>query len=195
MAPKAALYLRVSTEKQNAANQLAEVEALARARGFEPVVYGETISAAAKKRPEFERMMEDARKGKVKAVAVWALDRLHRSMAGTVRDVIELDRLGVRVLSVRESWLDTDGPTRPLLLAIFGWVAQQERTQLQERTKAGLRRAVIEGKTLGRPRASPILLASALERVRGGASVRDTANTLGVSERTLRRAMKKPEAA
>ena len=190
MAPKAALYLRVSTEKQNAANQLAEVEALAKARGFEPVIYGETISAAAKKRPEFERMMADARKGKVGAVAVWALDRLHRSMAGTVRDVLELQRLGVRVLSVREPWIDVDGPVRDLLVAIFGWVAQQERTQLVERTKAGLRRAVDEGKTLGRPRASPVLLTSAVERVKAGGAVRATAEALGLSERTLRRALK-----
>ena len=52
----------------------------------------------------------------------------------------ELDRLGVRVLSARESWLDTDSPVRPLLVAIFGWVAEQERARLIERTKAGMAR-------------------------------------------------------
>lgn len=187
---KAALYLRVSTEKQNAANQLAEVEALARARGFEPVVYGETASAAAKRRPEFERMLHDARTGKISAVVVWALDRLHRSMVGTVRDVTELHRLGVRVLSVRESWLDTEGPTTPLLLAIFGWVAEQERNRLRERTHAGLERAKEQGKTLGRPRVSPTLLSTAVERVRGGGNVKNTAAAVGISERSLRRALK-----
>lgn len=192
MAPKAALYLRVSTEKQNAANQLAEVEALARARGFEPVIYGETISAAAKKRPEFERMFSDARSGKIKAVAIWALDRFGRSMVGNVRDVLELERLGVRVLSVREQWLDTDAdnPTRKLLISIFSWIAEQEREQLRARTRAGLRRAVEAGKTLGRPRASPHLISMAVEKVRSGGSVKTTATALGLSERTLRRALK-----
>ena len=138
---KAAVFLRVSTDRQTLENQRAEVEQLARARGYEPVVYEETESAAAKRRPVFERMLADARAGKLKAVAVWAIDRLHRSMQGAINDVLELDRLGVRVLSVRESWLDTSGPVRPLLVAIFGWVAEQERARLIERTKAGLERA------------------------------------------------------
>ena len=187
---KAAVYVRVSTEKQTAANQLAETEALARARGLEPVVYGETASAAAKSRPEFDRMMRDAKAGKVSAVVVWALDRLHRSMTGTVRDVTELHRIGVRVLSVREPWLDTESPTTPLLLAIFGWVAEQERTRLRERTKAGIERARAAGKTLGRPRVSPALLALGVERVKQGAQVTETANALGISPRSLGRAVK-----
>jgi len=37
------------------------------------------------------------------------------------------------------------------LLAIFSWVAQQERKRIIERTKAGLERAKRQGKTLGRP--------------------------------------------
>jgi putative DNA-invertase from lambdoid prophage Rac len=72
---------------------------------------------------------------------LWALDRFHRSMLGSVQDVLELDRLGVPILSVREAWLDTSGPVRSLLIAIFGWVAEQERARLIERTKAGLERA------------------------------------------------------
>lgn len=49
------------------------------------------------------RMLADARAGRVEAVAVWALDRLHRSMVKSIETVLELDWLGVRVLSVRES--------------------------------------------------------------------------------------------
>jgi DNA invertase Pin-like site-specific DNA recombinase len=51
-------------------------------------------------------------------------------MTGAINTVLELDRLGVRVISVRESWLDTDSPVRPLLVAIFGWVSEQEHTRL-----------------------------------------------------------------
>jgi len=36
------------------------------------------------------------------AVAVWALDRLRRSMVGAIQTVLELDRLGMPVVSVRE---------------------------------------------------------------------------------------------
>lgn len=184
--PHAAIYLRVSTDRQTADNQRAEVEQLARARGFEAVVY-EEIESAAKRRPIFERMLSDAKAGRVQAVLVWALDRVHRSMQGAVNDVLELDRLGVRVLSVREPWLDTSGPVRGLLVAIFGWVAEQERARLIERTKAGLDRARKQGKRLGRPRASGILLGAALDQVQSGRSIRQAAKDKGVSERTLRR--------
>ena len=125
----AALYVRVSTDRQSVDNQLAEVRRLAVARGYEPVVY-EEVESAAKARPVFDQMIADVRAGRVGAVAVWALDRLHRSMTGAITTVLDLDRLGVPVLSVREGWLDTGGPVRPLLVAIFGWVAEQERARL-----------------------------------------------------------------
>ena len=185
---RAALYVRVSTDRQTADNQIAEVRQLALARGYEPVLY-EEVESAAKARPVFDRMLADVRAGRVQAVAVWALDRLHRSMTGAINTVLELDRLGVPVLSVREGWLDTSGPVRPLLVAIFGWVAEQERTRLIERTKAGLERARREGKRLGRPRVSPLKVAAAVQRVRAGASLRDAANATGVGYGTLRRAL------
>jgi DNA invertase Pin-like site-specific DNA recombinase len=182
------VYLRISTDRQTVANQLAELRQLALARGFEPVMY-EEVESAAKARPVLDRLLADVRAGRVQAVAIWALDRLHRSMTGAINTVLELDRLGVQVLSVREGWLDTSGPVRPLLVAIFGWVAEQERTRLIERTKAGLERAKREGKRLGRPRVSPLKLAAAVQRVQAGASLRDAANSTGVGYGTLRRAL------
>lgn len=183
-----AVYLRISTDRQTVANQAADVRQLALARGYEPVLY-EEVESAAKARPVLDRMLADVRAGRVQAVAVWALDRLHRSMTGAINTVLELDRLGVPVLSVREGWLDTSGPVRPLLVAIFGWVAEQERTRLIERTKAGLERARREGKSLGRPRVSPLKVAAAVERVRAGASIRQAAEAAGVNRETLRRAL------
>lgn len=184
--PTAALYIRVSTDKQTGENQVAELRQLAAARGFEPVVY-EEVESAAKARPVMERMLADARTGKVRAILVWALDRLHRSMVGSIQTVLECDRLGVPVVSVREPWLDTAGPVRPLLIAIFGWVAEQERARLIERTKAGLERARRQGKKLGRPRTSPILVHAAAELVDGGATVAEAARLKGVKRSTLRR--------
>jgi putative DNA-invertase from lambdoid prophage Rac len=184
-----AVYLRVSTDRQTVENQRAEVEQLARARGFEPVTY-EEVESATKARPVLERMLADARAGRVQGVAAWALDRLHRSMTGAINTVLELDRLGVPVLSVREGWLDTSGPVRPLLVAIFGWVAEQERARLIERTRAGIERARRAGRRLGRPRAPALALAAALAHVEAGRSIRAAARAAGVSERTVRRAVR-----
>ena len=183
---RAALYLRVSTDRQTAENQLAEVRQLALARGYAAVVY-EEVESAAKARPVLDRMLADVRAGRVQAVAVWALDRLHRSMTGAIGTVLELDRLGVPVMSVREGWLDTSGPVRPLLVAIFGWVAEQERTRLIERTRAGLERARREGKQLGRPRTSGVLLHAAADLVAHGTPVASAARAKGVSRAALRR--------
>jgi DNA invertase Pin-like site-specific DNA recombinase len=185
-ARRAALYVRVSTDRQTADNQVEDVRRLALARGYEPVVY-EEVESAAKSRPVLDRMLADVRAGRVQAVAVWALDRLHRSMTGAITTVLELDRLGVPVLSVREGWLDTSGPVRPLLVAIFGWVAEQERTRLIERTKAGLERARRQGKRLGRPPASQVMLHAARDLVASGVPVAEAARRKGVARSTLQR--------
>jgi putative DNA-invertase from lambdoid prophage Rac len=182
----AALYARVSTAEQTTANQLDDLRRLASARGWEPVVYEEQASAA-KRRPVLDRLMDDARRGKVHAVVVWALDRLDRSMLGCLARVVELDRLGVSVVSVREPWLDTSGPTRALLVAVFGWVAEQERARLIERTRAGLDRARRQGTRIGRPPASPVMLSAAADRVREGVPLRQAARTAGVGAATLSR--------
>lgn len=190
---RAALYFRVSTDRQTVENQVADLRLLAAARGFEPVVY-EEVESAAKARPVFALMMADARAGRISAIMVWALDRMHRSMLGAIQDVLELDRIGVPVISVREPWLDTGGPVRQLLVAVFGWVAEQERTRLIERTKAGIERARAKGtksgKPIGRPPASPILLRAAAEIVEAGSSIRGAAREKGLKPSTLRRFMR-----
>jgi DNA invertase Pin-like site-specific DNA recombinase len=119
-------------------------------------------------------------------------------MIGNMQDVTELDRIGVTVVSVRESWLDTGGPVRALLIAIFSWCAEQERACLVERTKAGLATARRRGKRLGRPRAerrhadqrgARLDVDAAREMIAAGASRREAARRLGASEATLRRAL------
>jgi putative DNA-invertase from lambdoid prophage Rac len=188
---RVATYVRVSTEDQTAANQVPEVEQLAAQRGTVCVQYAETGSAA-KHRPAFEEMMSDARRGAFDVLVIWAIDRFGRSMVGNLNDLLDLDRAGVRVCSVRESWLDTSGPTRMLLVAMFSWVAEQERSRLIERTKAGMARArrhgTKSGKRIGRaPR--HIDVDQARELMADGSSQRAAARALGVPLGTLQRAL------
>ncbi|WP_279324176.1 recombinase family protein [Anaeromyxobacter soli] len=91
-------------------------------------------------------------------------------------------------------WLDTGGPVRPLLVAVFGWVAEQERSRLIERTKAGLERARRQGKRLGRPRLSPVKLAAAAADVEAGMAQRAAARNRGISEAALRAYLKQMRA-
>ena len=113
-------------------------------------------------------------------------------MVGKLNDVLELDRLGVQVVSVRETWLDTAGPTRGLLVAVFSWAAEQERARLIERTKAGMKRSKRHRTKSGRPvgRAPRYVDVDAVKQlIASGHSQRAAARALGVPLGTLQRAV------
>lgn len=180
-------YLRVSTDEQTTANQRPDIERLASAHGWtvDHWYADEGVSGTRRSRPGLDAMMRDVRPCDV--LIVWRLDRLGRSMSHTMGLVADLDARNVRLLSVGEPWLDTAGPTRGLLVAIFAWVAEMERRTLVERTKAGLARAKAEGIRLGRPRASTVRLEAASARIAAGATCAEACRAEGVSPATLRR--------
>jgi DNA invertase Pin-like site-specific DNA recombinase len=185
---RAALYKRVSGALgQTTSNQSPDLERLAAVRGLEIVEVFDEVMSAAKVRPEFDRMLKAAHAGKFDVLLVWSLDRFGRSMVGNLQAVLELDRIGVKVVSVQEPWLDTGGPVRTLLVGIFSWIAEQERERLISRTKAGLDRARRQGKRLGRPPASPVLLSAARDLVHAGVPVAEAARRKGVPRSTLQR--------
>lgn len=147
--PRAALCLRVSTEEQTIGNQRPDVERIARFHKLRIVKEYSEHASVGKHRAQYEAMMTAARNHEFDVLLLWAIDRLGRSMIGNLNAMLELDRLGIRILSHREPWLDTGGPVRPLLIAIFSWVAEQERNQISERTKAGMAIARAKGHQIG----------------------------------------------
>jgi len=146
-----------SDESQDPVNQLNPLRDYARALGGEIIAeYVDMASGGTSDRVQFIQMLEDADKRKFDLVLVWALDRLSREgISNTLGYLERLKRNNIALKSLQESWLDTrDEGLGQLLLAIFSWVAQQERKRIVERTKAGLERAVKNGKRLGRPAGS-----------------------------------------
>jgi DNA invertase Pin-like site-specific DNA recombinase len=194
-APKrCAVYLRVSTDAQVTENQEPDIDRLVAARGFEIVDRYVEKKSTKKQRPEFDRMLADAHAGRFDVVVVWALDRFGRDTIGNMVAVRDLDQRGVQLVSVREPWLDTTGPTRTLLVAIFSWVAEQEREQRSARTKAGLARVRQRGSKSGKPIGRPRRLdQETVARVHSlaarGQSSRAIAVALKVPRRTVRRAL------
>lgn len=151
---KAAIYLRVSTSDQFTDNQLPVLEAWANQRGFEVVNIFQENESAWKNghQAELKHLLEDARKRKFDVVLVWALDRLSREGSAAILNLINTFKLyGVKVISYQESWTEAPGELGELLFAIAGWVARMESERRSERTKAGLARAIKNGKKLGRP--------------------------------------------
>src|SRR5438105_15313432 len=116
-------------------------------------------------------------RGHFNVLAVWSLDRLGRSMQANLATVLELDRLGVQVISVRESFLDTSGPVRPLLIAIFGWLASRSGRDSSNARRRGWKRARRQGKRIGRPRVT-VDVAKAVALRSEGKSIRETALAL-----------------
>ncbi len=189
---RAAIYLRVSKGEQHTENQRPDVDQVVERRRLELVdVYQDSISAA-KRRPEFDRMIKDARRGRFNVLVIWALDRFGRSMVGNLQVVLDLDRRRIETVSVQEPWLDTGGPVRELLIAIFSWIAEQERNRLIERTNAGLDRAKRKGIRLGRPPAR-VDLWQAKKLLAEGQSLRQVAKALKVPLGTLHGVLKRSE--
>lgn len=151
---RVAVYVRVSTPDQETDNQLGALSEWADYRGFRIVqTYEENESAwRSGHQRELARLLNDATKRRFDAVLVWALDRLSREGPLAILTLVHrLGRYGVRVLSYQESWTEAPGEIADLLYSLTGWVARMESQRRSERTKAGLNRAVAQGKKLGRP--------------------------------------------
>ena len=153
---KIAVYARVSKsdDSQDPENQLVPLREFSKALGAEEVIeYVDLASGGNGERQGFQQIFQDAEQKKFGLLLIWSLDRFSREgIPNTLGYLERLKRNGIAVKSLRESWLDTrDEGLGQLLLAIFSWVAQQERKRIIERTRAGLDRAKKAGKQLGRP--------------------------------------------
>jgi DNA invertase Pin-like site-specific DNA recombinase len=178
---RAAVYARVSTFEQEPENQLAELRRYAAAREWTITEYVDRgISGAKDRRPALDRLLIDARRRRVDVVVCWRLDRLGRNLRHLITLLEELQALGVAFVSLAEG-IDATTPAGKLQMHILGAIAEFERARIAERVKAGLQRARMQGKRLGRPRLRPAPIA-----VPGG-SVREAAQVWGVSKSTAAR--------
>lgn len=108
---RAAIYARVSSEDQKLDMQLRDLREYATRQGWTATEYLEKESSI-KKRPVFERMLDEARAGRVAVILVWRIDRFARSMKDFVTITLQLDSWKVRLSSITES-VDT-GDVNPL---------------------------------------------------------------------------------
>ena len=148
---RAALYLRVSTLDQHPETQLYDLRQMAAQRGYEVVQeHTDRISGVKARRPGLDEMMRDARRGRFDVVLVWSCDRIARSTRHFLEVLDELNRFGIEFVSFREQ-IDTGGPLGRAVVVIIGAIAELERSLIVERVRAGMRRARLEGRHIGRP--------------------------------------------
>src|SRR6266853_2008094 len=99
MTRRAALYLRVSTDKQTVQNQELQLRQVAERRGWDVVgIYDDAGISGSKGRPDrpgLGRMLNDASRRHVDIVLVWAVGRLGRSLIGPLGTIHRLEAVGV----------------------------------------------------------------------------------------------------
>jgi DNA invertase Pin-like site-specific DNA recombinase len=144
------IYMRVSTVDQHPETQLHDLRLMAQQRGYDLVgQYTDRITGTKAKRPGLDDLLRDARRGQFDVVLVWASDRLARSVRHFLEVLDELGHLGIEYVSFREN-IDTGGPLGRAVVIIIGAIAELERNLIVERVRAGMRRAKLEGRQIGR---------------------------------------------
>ena len=143
---RAAIYARVSDKSQAAGDrtsipeQVVDMEAYCVRRGLTIVArYQEVGRGWSRKRPEFQRMLEDARQGRFETIVCWKSDRLSRGVypAAVLMEVVEA--YGVAIESVMDSM---DMKYFGLLAAI----GKIEIDNFRERASMGKRGAAKRGR-------------------------------------------------
>jgi len=149
---KCVAYIRVSTKEQDEEVQRKSIEEFAKSKNIEVVKYyvdrGVSGVKTFKDRPSASQLLQELDQLKPDCIISWALDRIGRSMLDTIGAVLGLERKGVKVITIKEEWLQTlDENVRKLILSILAWVAEWERRRIRERQEEAWR----QGKQKGRP--------------------------------------------
>ena len=191
---RAALYLRVSTLDQHPETQAHELRQFAALRGYDIVdeYLDHGVSGTKVRRPALDKLLRDAHRRRFDAVLVWSCDRLARSTKHFLQVLDDLSELGIQFLSQRES-IDTEGPLGRAIVVIISAIAELERSLIVERVRAGMRRAKLEGRRIGRAPLAVDRTAVVRDRV-GGMSLTATAKKHGLSRASVVRLVREAQA-
>jgi len=153
---KSAIYCRVSTDQQEATNQLIQLREYNQKQGYETFKeYTDVISGKENSRPSYDKMFADAHQKKFDIVLFWDISRFSRAgTLYTLQKLKELENLNIEWESYQEPYFKSVGQFKDVVLSIISTVAKIEREKISERTKAGLMRIRRQGKKLGRPKGS-----------------------------------------
>jgi DNA invertase Pin-like site-specific DNA recombinase len=188
-AKRAAIYTRVSTADQHPETQLYDLREMAGQREYKIVhEYSDVICGAKAKRPGLDQLMADARRHRFDVVLVHAFDRAARSVRHFLEVLDELNHLGIEFVSFREN-IDTSAALGKALTIIIGAIAELERSLIVERVRAGMRRAKLEGRRIGR-KPLDINREEVVRDRRSGMSLRQVALRHGISRASVARLVK-----
>jgi DNA invertase Pin-like site-specific DNA recombinase len=187
---RVAVYLRVSTSKQETSNQRRELEAVAARSGWQIVaVFEDAGISGAKgrdKRPGLDAMLRAVNAKEVDMVAAWSVDRLGRSLTDLLGILQALHDKGVD-LFLHQQGLDTSTTAGRAMFQMLGVFAEFERGIIRERVNAGLARARANGIKLGRRPVKPAVEARIRQLRSKGDGILKIGRTLGVGTSVVQR--------
>jgi DNA invertase Pin-like site-specific DNA recombinase len=144
------IYLRASTAEQEPEIQLPSVLTLLTKEKYELFIEKDTAWVENVKRPEFEKILNLIKKGKVTDLYVFDLDRLYRNYK-KLKEFFTLCKVyNTKVHSFNQVWLeDINKIPFPfneivfeMLISFFGWIGEQESEKKGNR----VRNAVVKAK-------------------------------------------------
>src|SRR3979411_2260735 len=192
-----AIYIRVSTSKQDTENQRRELEAVAERSGWKVVkVYEDAGISGAKgrdQRPGLDAMMKAVNAKEFDMVASWSVDRLRPLPPTLLTDPLSiLQGLHDKCvgLFLHQQGLDTSTTAGKAMFQMLGVFAEFERGIIRERVNAGLARARANGTILGRRRVKPSVEARILELRANGDGILKIGRTLGIGTSVVQRVFK-----
>jgi site-specific DNA recombinase len=150
-------YIRVSTEEQTREGVSLDMQAH-KIRGYADlhdmelteILADEGLSGKSiKVRPGIQKVLEAIRKKEVQAVIVYKLDRLARNTIETLQMAEAMKKARVGLHSICEK-LDTESAIGEFFFTLLASLAQMERKQIGERTKAALDRKKQKGERVSR---------------------------------------------
>lgn len=139
----AAAYVRISLDKTGqelgVARQLEDARELAAKRGWnllpEPYQDNDLSAFSGKRRPEFERMLEDIADGKVQAIIAWHPDRLYRRGRDLVRLIDTVQAAKCQIATVTAGDIDLNTASGRMQARIIGAVSEHESEHKAERQR------------------------------------------------------------
>lgn len=143
-----AIYVRVSSVKQDQRSQLPDLEKWAKSQDLPVKWYRDKASGKTMDRPGWNRLQAGMDARKVSAVVVWRLDRLGRTAAGLTALFEELTARKIGLVSIRDG-LDLTTAAGRLMANVLASVAAFENEVRTERIVAGQEAARAAGKRWG----------------------------------------------
>ena len=146
------LYLRVSTEDQakegfSLPEQKERLEALCKFKGYKIYDYYTDAGISAKTgnyRPEFDRLIEDAKNKKINTIIALKLDRLSRSIYDWENLLKTSEKYGFDLVCANDD-INTTNANGKMVTRIMMSVSQNEIERTSERTKVGMAGAIKKG--------------------------------------------------